>query len=130
MILVKTTLKESKIEGIGLFADEFIPKDTWIWRYQSGFDLEVKPAELENLSKEALKQFEKYAYLSRKSQNYILCFDDARFFNHSKNPNVSCLFDPDLNDEDICYATRDILKGEELTCNYRDFDAGESEDFI
>jgi len=38
MLLVKTKIKESKIHGIGLFADQFIPKGTEIWKFTSGFD--------------------------------------------------------------------------------------------
>jgi len=33
MFLVKTYLDKSKIRGIGLFADEFIPKGTLIWKF-------------------------------------------------------------------------------------------------
>ncbi len=38
MLLVKTKIGQSNISGIGVFADEFIPKGTVIWRYQEGFD--------------------------------------------------------------------------------------------
>jgi SET domain-containing protein len=38
MVLVKTKVKESPIHGLGLFADQFIPKGTEIWRFTPGFD--------------------------------------------------------------------------------------------
>ena len=38
MLLVKTRLGASAIHGIGLFADEFIPKDTVTWRFTPGLD--------------------------------------------------------------------------------------------
>ena len=48
---------------------------------------------------------------------YELCSDDARFFNHSDEPNTGSI----SNDTDV--ALRDIQQGEELTCDYRTFDA-------
>ncbi len=38
MLLVKTHLGKSKINGIGLFADEFISKGKVIWKFTPGFD--------------------------------------------------------------------------------------------
>ena len=39
MLYVKTKIRLSKVHGIGLFADENIPKGTVIWRFTPGFDL-------------------------------------------------------------------------------------------
>ena len=33
--------------------------------------------------------FERYGYLDRNVKRIILCFDDARFVNHSDTPNVA-----------------------------------------
>jgi len=44
------------------------------------------------------------------------------FFNHSDNPNTHCVEDPD-DEETADIASRDIQVGEELTVNYREFDA-------
>lgn len=121
MLLVHTMIAPSKINGIGLFADQFIPRGTLIWRYTEGFDIKVDKAELEKLSEPAKKQFLKYSYFSRRSDKYVLCFDDARFYNHSESPNVLDT-DGDQGDEGIDVAARDIYPGEELTCNYRAFD--------
>ncbi|HEY9586021.1 MAG TPA: hypothetical protein VJJ27_00060 [Candidatus Paceibacterota bacterium] len=38
MLLIKTKVKSSKIHGLGLFADQFIPEGTEIWRFTPGFD--------------------------------------------------------------------------------------------
>lgn len=48
---VKTKIAPSKIHGIGLFADEFIPEDTIIWKFTKGFDLKF--------TKEQVKKFPK-----------------------------------------------------------------------
>ena len=95
MLLVKTKIGQSKINSIGLFADQFIEKGTTIWKFQQGFDLRVGKDELDNLSESAKAQFLKYAYLNPDTQKYILCFDDARFFNHSDEPNSIDVASPD-----------------------------------
>lgn len=117
MLLVKTKIGSSRINGIGLFADQFIPKGTPTWKFQQGFDLEINKNDLEKLSEPAKEQFLKYAYLDIKTDTYILCFDDARFFNHADDANTTGI------DASTDIATRDIQQGEELTCNYKEFDA-------
>jgi hypothetical protein len=51
---------------------------------------------------------------------YVLCGDDARFLNHSENPNCFDFYSGE--EQDITVAERDIYLGEELTCNYALFD--------
>lgn len=121
MLLVYTSIGPSKINGTGLFAAQFIPKGTIIWKCTEGFDIKIDKSQLDQLSDPARAQFLKYSYLSRRSGMYVLCFDDARFYNHSDSPNVH---DQDHEDceEGVDVAARDIYPGEELTCNYRAFD--------
>ncbi len=38
MLRVKTKLGLSSINGVGLFADQFIPKGSTTWEYDPGFD--------------------------------------------------------------------------------------------
>lgn len=124
MILVKSKLGPSKIHGTGLFAEEFIPKGTKIWEFIKGFDLSITKDEFSKLSKPAQDDVLNYAYINKRTGNYILCSDDSRFFNHQENPNVECLYlEDDPNKDVVCFAKRDIEVGEELTCDYREFDA-------
>lgn len=118
MILVETKIGPSKIHGIGLFADQFISKGTLVQKMMPGFDLIIPESEIYKLSAPARRQFLKYVYKSKGGQ-YILCFDDARFLNHSDSPNLTS----GDSAEEIDIAARDIKKGEELTVNYREFDA-------
>ncbi|MFH0969766.1 MAG: SET domain-containing protein [Patescibacteria group bacterium] len=122
MLLVKTKLVPSKIQGNGLFADQFISKGAPIWKFKSGFDIIVSKDDLLHLSEPARNQFLNYCYLNRETDKYVLCFDDARFFNHSDNPNTANVDCPD-DEEGIDIATKDIEIGEEITCNYKEFDA-------
>ncbi|MDP3934768.1 MAG: SET domain-containing protein [Candidatus Giovannonibacteria bacterium] len=117
MLLVKTKIGPSKINGIGLFTDQFIPKETLVQKFMPGFDLEISENDIPNLSEPAREQFLKYAY-KNKGGYYILCFDDTRFLNHADNPNLIS----NDSDEEIDIAARDIQKGEELTVNYKEFD--------
>jgi SET domain-containing protein len=122
MLLVKTKIGPSEISGIGLFADEFIPKGTPTWKFMPGFDLKISREKLAALSEPGRSQFLNYAYLNIRTGNYILCFDDARFFNHADEANCIST-DPTTGDEEgIDIAARDIRLGEELTNNYREFD--------
>lgn len=119
MLLVKTRLGASDIHGIGLFADEFIPEGAVIWRFDATFDVRFDEREIARLSEGARAQIEKYSYREKHSRLYVLCGDDARFFNHSTKPN--CLDFRDEN-QDATVALRDIEPGEELTCDYALFD--------
>ncbi|MGH7174986.1 MAG: SET domain-containing protein, partial [Minisyncoccia bacterium] len=77
-------LMPSTIEGVGLFAAEFIPKGAVIWRFGKNLDQSIPIKVLEELPEAAKAQIFHYAYLNKKSGEYVLCFDDARFFNHSE----------------------------------------------
>ncbi len=123
MLFVKTKIGVSKINGIGLFADQFIPEGTLIWRFIDGFDLRIDKSDLDRIiSEPAKEQFLKYAYLNLRTLKYVLCFDDARFFNHSDDPNVLGI--EDINEEEgINIAVRDINENEELTVDYNQYDA-------
>ncbi|HHT9130556.1 MAG TPA: SET domain-containing protein-lysine N-methyltransferase [Candidatus Brocadiaceae bacterium] len=59
-----------------------------------------------------------------------MCTDDARFFNHQEPSNVTCRVPEgsDVVEALECFATKDILPGEELSNNYKEFDADQSFD--
>ncbi len=114
MLLIPTYLSESKIPGAGLgvFCREFVPTKTVIWRFHHGFDYIVEDLP-ENV---VLKNFvQKYGYLPVTGERgWVMCADDARFFNHSDNP--TCL---DVGDSTT--ARFDLAPGTELTSDYRSF---------
>ena len=119
MLLVKTTLDKSRVHGIGLFADEFIPKGTVIWRFHPAVDIRLREEQFCELSPPCREQMRRYTYRERMSGLYVLCGDDARFFNHSDSPN--CL-DEDDGAGGVTVTLRDVDRGEELTCDYALFD--------
>jgi uncharacterized protein len=114
MLLIPTYLAESKIAGagLGLFCKEFVAADTAIWSFHQGFDYIVE----ELPENEVLRNFVlKYGYLPISGERgWVMCADDARFFNHSDNP--TCF---DLGDATT--ARFDLAPDTELTSDYRSF---------
>ena len=122
MLTIKTLVKESEIEGLGLFATEKIPKGTTVWRFDPRFDLYFEPAEVEIMGTLQKDLIDRYAYLSTTVGKYVYCADDARFMNHSaRNNNVDIVPFPG-EPETRAVASRDIEIGEEILVNYREID--------
>lgn len=126
MLTVKTVLKPSEVGGLGIFADEKIPKGTVVWKFDARFDLFFEPSEVERMETLQKEFILKYAYLSSQSGKFVFCIDDARFMNHSAtHSNLDTVFfegEPESRD----IASRDIAHGEELLINYRSFDAADA----
>jgi uncharacterized protein len=114
MMLIPTYLGESKIPGagLGLFCQEFVPANTPVWKFHEGFDYIVQ----ELPEDELLRKFVlKYGYLPITGEKgWVMCADDARFFNHSEDP--TCL---DFGTSTT--ARFDLQAGTELTSDYRSF---------
>ena len=74
-------------------------------------DREFTPDKLAALTSQYTLMFETYAYRNNKG-NYVLCWDHARFVNHSFKANcLSTAYDFEI-------AIRDIRPGEQLTDDY------------
>jgi len=116
VLLVKTKLAPSPIEGIGLFLDEDVESGTVIWEYHAGIDLVLEASVFPTLSAEAGRQVRKYSYLDPVLDKWVLCGDDARFFNHSDFPSCS---ESGVGLTGVTVAARRLLRGEELTTDYR-----------
>ncbi len=125
MLLIKTYIAPSKIEGIGLFADENIKKGEITWKYTPDFDLEFSQEEIEKMPLLLRDFILTYASLSMVSNKYILGNDNVRFTNHSSNPNLDSI-SIEGEQEKVARAKRNIKKGEELTIDYRGFDKNDA----
>jgi SET domain-containing protein len=122
MLFIKTKLDKSLIAGIGLIADQFIPKGTLIWRFEEGFDIRYESNYPDKLPEIAKEYFLSHAYNDPAVNKWVMCGDDAKYINHSDNPNV-IVTEERFNGETLAVASRDIAVGEELTINYRSFDS-------
>lgn len=115
MLLVKTYVGKSKIHGIGLFSDQFIPKGTVVWEFNLVIDKVISKDELDGLKQIVQEDIFKNlkAHIPRLSQDlFMICGDDAKFINHSDKAN---LLDVSIY---TSVANKDIKKGEEITENY------------
>ena len=117
MMIVPTYVGPSEIEGVGIFAAAPIKAGTAIWILDERFD-QIVPVELIEQLPEVQRGFaERYGYphMDRPGQ-IVLEFDNGRFMNHCDAPNT------DFSRPDMAWALRDIAEGEEITCDYAEFD--------
>jgi len=114
MLLVKTYLAKSAIHGLGVFAAERIAKGTKIWRFVEGFDQFYSPKQFAKLPKPAREFIKMYGY--RVDGEVLFPGDYDRHINHSDHPNTYL-----HNGYAIARCT--IPKNEEITNDYREFDA-------
>ena len=120
MLLVPTRLAQSPLHGFGVFAVAPIAKGTPVWRFERGFDMAFSPDIVQALPEHVRTFFTHYGYLDRNVKRIVLCFDDARFVNHSDTPNIGTDYAQDPYGLDV--ALRDIAVGEEITMNYEGFE--------
>lgn len=120
MLLVTTKLAVSDIEGagFGLFATEHIPAQQVVWKFESAFDQIITVERLRELPPTAQESVEHFGYISKRLGGLVICGDIGGFMNHSDEPNVVEVGD----DLDTAIAARDIYCGDELLCNYYEFD--------
>lgn len=118
MMLVSTYVAPSAIEGVGVFAAEPIAAGTRIWRLEPSFDRLIRQQDVLTLTPSVQAFVERYAYpMLGDPELLIVELDNGRFMNHNANqPNTR------FDDPDAGFALRDIALGEELTCNYSEFD--------
>ncbi|WP_179346061.1 SET domain-containing protein [Winogradskyella ursingii] len=111
MIHPKTELKFiNDTIGYGVVAKEFIPAGTITWVLDK-FDRAFSQTEVQAMDGFYQDIIDTYAYRNNKGE-FILCWDNGRFVNHSFNSN--CL----TTAYDFEIAIRDIQKGEQLTDDY------------
>lgn len=113
MLLVKTHVGKSTIHGLGLFAAEDIPPDTMIWEYSIHIDGLISITDM-NLLPEVARNHVKKAGWVYDVDYWVLLGDDARFINHSDNPNTYT-----TRDLGPVRASRMIRSGEELLEDYK-----------
>lgn len=112
MLLVPTRIMPSSIQGFGLFAARPIPAGTVVWQYHEPVDYRLR-----DIPQELIAFADRYAYKPPGGEYREFCGDGAMFLNHSNTPNTS------HDRYGVGYANRDIAAGEELTCDYREFDS-------
>ena len=112
MLLVKTYLGKSPIHGVGVFAGEFIPKGTLVWKFDPLIDIILTPEQVKSLPQVA-REFIEFVGISYPfgEDTYCLSLDNAQYMNHSSEYNLQ----PDSEGD---RSLVDIPEGTELTVNY------------
>ncbi|GGE60491.1 SET domain-containing protein [Actibacterium pelagium] len=119
MLTVETFVGPSAIEGVGVFAAKDIEKGTVIWRFDRRFDRLVHRADIARSDYILQNYLDKYAYPYHENTDLLVIeIDNGRFMNHAEYPNVT--FAGHIRG----VALFDIEEGEEITCNYADFEPG------
>ncbi len=111
MLTVPTTVKESLIHGLGVFATCPVKTGTVVWRWHKVIDTEIWPGALHDLPDHVKRFLNKYAYRNDRN-NLCIGTDNDRFINHSETPNVG------NGPNNTRVALRDIRIGDELTEDY------------
>ena len=115
VLLVPTEVRPSAIQGLGLFTLKGLRKGQMLWRFVPGVDLQIPEGTVRKLPPAARSFFKTYCALE--NGVFHLDADNTRFMNHSTEPNVLT----SLGTAPM-FAARDIKAGEELFCDYTDFD--------
>lgn len=96
--------------GYGVVATRFIPKGTITWALDK-LDRVFTHSQIQAMDLSYQHVLDTYTYRNPEG-NYILCWDNARFVNHSSNSNcITTAYEFEI-------AIRDIHPGEQLTDDY------------
>ena len=112
MLLIKTYVASSNIDGLGLFLAEPVKKGTMIWKFEPSFDTEIPESLLDCLLDTDVEIVRRHAEYMPERHVFRLGNDGDIFMNHSDEPSL------EDRGEDML-ASRDLVPGDELTCDYR-----------
>jgi hypothetical protein len=110
-------VRDSDIQGRGVFAIRPIPKNTWIVQY-TGETITHEESDRRH-EDDAMRRHHTFHFIldERHVIDATVGGSDARFINHSCAPNCEAVYEED--DREIWIrAVRDIAPGDELTYDY------------
>ena len=115
-MLYKTYVAASSIHGLGLFANEPIPKNSTFWKHDHIVDgwLDIRSVEGKHSYNVFLDHMDYFYCYDRSLDLYIRHADNIIFINHSDKPNLNS------PTKYMHIANKNIEVGEELTLDYRD----------
>jgi len=105
--------------GYGVIATALIPRGTITW-VRDPLDRRLEPSSVARMPDLLRAALDRYCYRELDG-SYVLCWDHARFNNHSCQPSCRTVGDFDI-------AVRDIASGEELTIEYATINVPETFD--
>jgi SET domain-containing protein len=126
MFLYKTEIRTATNPkmGLGLFAKEFIPKNSVVWQFVDGIDIKISIEKLKTLNDAQKEYFYKYGWVEKDQENfYYSSADLTNFMNHSYTPSIG-------SEEGFSIALKDISDGEEIFIDYSEFCANFDENEV
>lgn len=125
MYKIPVEIKESAIDGKGVFSKQAVKKGTIVWQYTEGHDKKMTSEEFLLLDEPTKNCFQRIAYLSPTTGVWVMPPNDdpACYTNHDAIANnTSVKVNVKISDEPYFIANREISVGEEITNNYLEFD--------
>ncbi len=112
MLTVSTYVAPSAIEGLGVFAGEFIERGRLMWSLNPKFDIFIYRGEIEELPPHMQDFIARYCYPHLEMPGVVVVdSDNGRFMNHSLTPNTDFrIFDKGYALVDIAARGRDHLQ--------------------
>jgi SET domain-containing protein len=118
MIVPRTSVRPSSISGLGLFAEEPIPAGSVVWMHHDAVDIRLDEGKWTDLPDHVRNRLLRHSWVCRQTGIRWGSLDDDHRMNHSDDPNTECI-------GAIVVASRDILPGDEITADYREFHDGD-----
>lgn len=110
-MIIKNYVAPSDIHGVGVFAGEDITKGTCIYEFVEGVDVVMTRDQAAAYGAEFARFMRIFAYVDPADRTMVISIDNSRFMNHADQPNTAW-------DERYGWATRNIEKDHEITCDY------------
>ena len=117
MFTIPTYIGPSRIQGNGVFSLRPVRKGEVVWSFNAMSDVIIPFDQIDQLPLTLKDHILTYSYLDRdiSSKGYLYSTDNAKYINHSSDPNIMA--------RGISHtALRDIAEHEELSCDYSVFD--------
>jgi hypothetical protein len=110
MLIIGNTAGPSSTHGTGVFTTEDVAEGQVIWLCYKVLDPLISAEEWEKLPEHPKQHCKNYMYWSTKlsksaspffthqPEGYVMCGDNAKYFNHSPTPNTGSLYFTSLED--------------------------------
>jgi uncharacterized protein len=116
MLMVPVEMKPSEIHGTGIFAKAHIRKNRVLWQFEPSLDRVIPPLVVKHAEPYLAAFIRDRGYLSTQKPQWVLCIDEAQFWNFPrKGEEANTRLGDILDGEYLILAARDIDAGEEIT---------------
>jgi SET domain-containing protein len=116
MMMIPVDVRPSEIHGTGIFAKAHIRLNRVIWQYEPTVDRAIPPLVVKHSDPYLAEFIRARGYLSTQRPQWILCCDDAQYWNFPRKGEKANTRLGDVQEgEHLILAARDIEAGEEIT---------------